>query len=171
MNTYGFRCLTYPVLTLIMWLFFGHYFVGNNRRNFPFQWPVIVSLLPPLVLLASTLLVTSTWEAVKFVMLFFHLKAHRALAPMKILERFHGEHFNKYFVHLCHVVNIKNFWIKPCHGLCYFSIFSNIDMEKRWHTIHTVCLDLLDSPELRDLKDIKVPVLVSNLSKLVLYLH
>eukprot|EP00268_Persea_americana_P034554 TRINITY_DN34183_c0_g1_i4.p1 TRINITY_DN34183_c0_g1~~TRINITY_DN34183_c0_g1_i4.p1 ORF type:complete len:921 (+),score=200.33 TRINITY_DN34183_c0_g1_i4:1022-3784(+) len=40
---------------------------------------------------------------------------------------------------------------------------SNIDMEKRWHTIHTVCLDLLDSPELRDLKDIKVPVLVSNL--------
>lgn len=40
----------------------------------------------------------------------------------------------------------------------------NIDMEKRWHTIHTVCLDLLDSPELRDLKDIKVPVLVSNLS-------
>lgn len=90
-----------------MWLFFGHYFVGNNRRNFPFQWLVIASLLRPLILLASTLLVTSTWEAVKFVMLFLHLKAHRALAPMKILERFHGEHFNKYFAHLCHVFNIK----------------------------------------------------------------
>ncbi|KAA8518996.1 hypothetical protein F0562_016230 [Nyssa sinensis] len=38
-------------------------------------------------------------------------------------------------------------------------------MDKRWLTIHTVCLDLLNSPEIWDMKDIKVPVSIPNLSE------
>ncbi|XP_077223117.1 transducin/WD40 repeat-like superfamily protein isoform X3 [Tasmannia lanceolata] len=40
---------------------------------------------------------------------------------------------------------------------------SRFDMEGRWHTIHTVYLDLPDTPSMREFRDIKVPVPVPKL--------
>ncbi|KAM7531959.1 hypothetical protein LguiB_035369 [Lonicera macranthoides] len=38
-------------------------------------------------------------------------------------------------------------------------------LDKRWHTIHTVCLDLLNSPEVWEMKGMKVPLSFSNMCK------
>ncbi|XP_050214454.1 uncharacterized protein LOC126665648 isoform X2 [Mercurialis annua] len=50
-------------------------------------------------------------------------------------------------------------------SLCYFS------GDNRWLQVYTVCLDLLDSPELKFLNDLKVPNLSSHLSQNPAQIH
>lgn len=51
--------------------------------------------------------------------------------------------------------------------------FSSFTMDKRWHCIYTVWLDLLNSPEVRDIKDLKPSVPFQNLgkAKLIVFLR
>lgn len=60
-----------------------------------------------------------------------------------------------------------NFWWWHISSLLIKSLnFSNIPLDNHWHSIYTVCMEALSSPEMQNLCETKFPEIPLSLSKL-----
>lgn len=90
-----------------------------------------------------------------------------AVEVLQCLQKSIGEHPSNF----CDsIMWTKGIWLSSMLIVSYLC-FRNFGMDNRWLTIHTVCLDLLNSPEIWDVKDMRMPVSSPHLCESNPYLY